>query len=95
MFSLLDLRFVLCSRSDLDVLRVQRSMGFFYYPQINKVRKSRSHRAVEMYQTQVSPIKNILAVIILGTKSVQRTWATEQSLVRDKTDTRCVLAKFV
>ena len=28
MFSLLDLRFVLCSR-DLDLLRAQRIMGFF------------------------------------------------------------------
>ena len=28
MFSLRDLRFVLCSR-DLDVLRLQRTMGFF------------------------------------------------------------------
>ena len=29
MFSLRDLRFVLCSR-DLDVLRAQRIIGFFY-----------------------------------------------------------------
>ena len=41
MFSLLDLRFVLCSR-DLHVLSAQRIMGFFHlnYPQINGVRKS-------------------------------------------------------
>ena len=41
MFSLLDLRFVLCSR-DLDVLRAQRIIGLFYlnYPQINEVRTS-------------------------------------------------------
>ena len=38
MFSPRDLIFVLCSR-DLDVLRAQRSMGF-YYPQINEVGKS-------------------------------------------------------
>ena len=40
MFSLRDLRFVLCSR-DLDVLRAQRIIGFFYlnYPQINAVGK--------------------------------------------------------
>ena len=39
MFSLRDLRFVLCSR-DLDVLRAQRIIGFFiFYPQINDVRK--------------------------------------------------------
>ena len=41
MFSLHDLRFVLCSR-DLDGPRAQRSMGFLnlHYPQINEVRKS-------------------------------------------------------
>ena len=41
MFSLRDLRFVLCSR-DLDVLRAQRIMGFFYlkYPQISEVGNS-------------------------------------------------------
>ena len=41
MFSLRDLRFVHCSR-DLDVLRAQRIIGFFYpnYPQITEVRKS-------------------------------------------------------
>ena len=41
MFSLHDLHFVLCSL-DLDVLRAQRIMGFFYlnYPQINEVRKA-------------------------------------------------------
>ena len=41
MFSLCDLRFVLCSR-DLDVLRAQRSMGFFIlnYPQIKEVGKA-------------------------------------------------------
>ena len=41
MFSLRDLRFVLCSR-DLDVLRAQRIIGFFYlnYPQIDGVGKS-------------------------------------------------------
>ena len=34
MFSLRDLRFVLCSR-DLDVLRAQRIIGFYLnYPQI-------------------------------------------------------------
>ena len=40
MFSLRDLRFLLCSR-DLDVLRAQRIIGLFYlnYPQINEVRK--------------------------------------------------------
>ena len=38
MFSPRDLIFVLCSR-DLDVLRAQRSMRF-YYPQINEVGKS-------------------------------------------------------
>ena len=40
MFSLLDLRFVLCSR-DLHVLRAQRIIGFFNlnYPQINEVGK--------------------------------------------------------
>ena len=40
MLSLRDLRFMLCSR-DLDVLRPQRSTGFFYlnYPQSNGVRK--------------------------------------------------------
>ena len=38
MFSLRDLRFVLCSR-DLDVLRLQRTMGFFNDPQINGVVK--------------------------------------------------------
>ena len=39
MFSLHDLCFVLCS---LDILRVQRIIGFFNhnYPQINEVRKS-------------------------------------------------------
>ena len=36
MFSLRDLRFVLCSR-DLDVLRAQRIVGFYLYPQINGV----------------------------------------------------------
>ena len=40
MFSLRDLRFVLCSL-DVDVLRVQRIIGFFnlnyMYPQINEV----------------------------------------------------------
>ena len=41
MFSLRDLRFVLCSR-DLDVLRTQRIIGFFNlnYPQINEVKRS-------------------------------------------------------
>ena len=41
MFSLRDLRFVICSR-DLDVLRAQRITGFFYlnYPQISVVGKS-------------------------------------------------------
>ena len=41
MFSLRNLRFVLCSR-DLDVLRAQRIIGFFYlnYPQSNEVRIS-------------------------------------------------------
>ena len=42
MFSLCDLRFLLCSR-DLDVLRVQRIIVFFLnlnYPQINEVEKS-------------------------------------------------------
>ena len=41
MFSLRDLRFALCSR-DLDVLRAQRIMGFFYlnYPQIEEAEKS-------------------------------------------------------
>ena len=41
MFSLRDLRFLLRSR-DLDVLRAQRIIGFFYlnYPQINKAGKS-------------------------------------------------------
>ena len=40
MFSLRDLRSVLCSR-DLDVLRAQRIMGFssLNYPQINEVGK--------------------------------------------------------
>ena len=44
MFSLLDLRFVLCSR-DLDALLAQMFMGFFIYPQINEVRNS-AHTAV-------------------------------------------------
>ena len=41
MFSLRDWCFMLCSL-DLDVLRLQRTMGFFYlnYPQINGVVKS-------------------------------------------------------
>ena len=41
MFSLRDLPFMLCSR-DLDVLRAQRIMGFFYliYPQISEAGKS-------------------------------------------------------
>ena len=41
MFSLRDMRFLLCSR-DLDVLRVQRIMGFVYlnYTQMNEVGKS-------------------------------------------------------
>ena len=42
MLSLLDLRFVFCSR-DLNVLRAQRIIGFFYrrnYPQINEVEKA-------------------------------------------------------
>ena len=41
MFSLRDLHFALCSL-DLDVLRAQRIIVFFYlgYPQINGVRKS-------------------------------------------------------
>ena len=41
MFSLRDLHFALCSL-DLDVLRAQRIIDFFYlgYPQINGVRKS-------------------------------------------------------
>ena len=41
MFLLRDLRLVLCSR-DLDILRAQRIIGFFYrnYPQINEVNKS-------------------------------------------------------
>ena len=44
MFSLLDLRFVLCSR-DLDVLRAQRIMGcYLNYPEINEVGRSGSLR---------------------------------------------------
>ena len=40
MFSLRDLRFLLCSL-ELDVLRAQRIMGFYLdYPQINGVGKS-------------------------------------------------------
>ena len=40
MFSLRDLRFVLCSR-DLDVLRAQRIIGLSYlYPQVNEVEKT-------------------------------------------------------
>ena len=44
MFSLRNLRFLLCSL-ELDVLRAQRIMGIFYldYPQINEVGKIRSH----------------------------------------------------
>ena len=40
MFSLRDLRFVLCSR-EVDVLRAQRIIGFsyLYYPQIKEVGK--------------------------------------------------------
>ena len=41
MLPLRDLPFVLCSL-EVDVLRAQRIIGFFYlyYPQINEVRKS-------------------------------------------------------
>ena len=41
MFSLRDLHFALCS-FELDVLRAQRIIGFFYlyYPQINEIRRS-------------------------------------------------------
>ena len=41
MFSLLNPRFLLCSR-DVGVLRAQRIIDFFYlnYPQSNEIRKS-------------------------------------------------------
>ena len=53
MFSLRDLRFLLCSR-DLDVLRVQRTMGFFHfnYPQTNEVKKSNHIAIFTMYKIE-------------------------------------------
>ena len=41
MFSLRDLRFLLCS-CDIDVLRAQRIIGFFIldYPQFNEIESS-------------------------------------------------------
>ena len=53
MFSLRDLRFVLrCSR-DLDELRTQRTISFFYvdYPQINEVGKSDHMERAEITKT--------------------------------------------
>ena len=69
MFSLLDLRFVLCSR-DLDVLRAQRIMSFFY-PQINEVGKS-DHMGViwrplflnHLVSLWLTPLPNTLKDII-------------------------------
>ena len=48
MFSLLDLRFALCSR-DLDVLRAQRIIGFYLnYPQINEIKVSDRMLIIEL-----------------------------------------------
>ena len=48
MFSLLDLRFALCSR-DLDILRAQRIIGFYLnYPQINEIKVSDRMLIIEL-----------------------------------------------
>ena len=48
MFSLLDLRFALCSR-DLYILRAQRIIGFYLnYPQINEIKVSDRMLIIEL-----------------------------------------------
>ena len=46
MFSLRDLRFVLCSL-DVDILRAQTIIGFFFYPQNNEVGKADHMEGIE------------------------------------------------
>ena len=75
MFSLRDLRFVLCSL-EVGILRAQRVMGFFYlnYPQINAVAEKYDHMVCTIvklaYKTTTKKLINnnrfMLLVVIIN-----------------------------